>query len=245
MINGYVIAAAISVLGVIAAYWYQFVIVLGYGAATDGASWENFGSYFGGVAGPVLTFISLLFIIKSFRLQNEANESLKNQLKDNEKSEKLKSFSVLFFNMIESQKNLLEKFKLVFPVNGASVVKRGADAIMSVENDIAGLRKIGASDASIKQYMQNIDGSDQIFGILRAFYISVKMVLEKLSNEEGFSREQREDYLNTLLNFTDFAQLRLVIMGMQFIECVASDYLSGKGEFISVLDDMGIQLPLY
>lgn len=232
-------------LGVVAAYVYQFIIVLGYGLAPDGASWENFGSYFGGVAGPILSFISLLFIVKTFGLQNEANESMKNQMKENERSERLKSFSSLFFNMIESQKTLLEKFKVAFAVNGVDVVKRGADAIMGIEHDVSGLRDIGASDASVKQYIHNMDRSDQIFGMLRAFYISVRMIMEKLSDDEGFSRKQREDYLSTLLNFTDFAQLRLVLMGIQFIECAASDYLSGAEEFVAVLDDMGIKLHLY
>lgn len=245
MINRYVIAAAISILGVAAAYWYQFAIVLGYGISADGAAWENFGSYVGGVAGPIVSFISLFFIVQSLRLQNEANEALKNELKGNEKSEKLKSFSALFFNMIESQKTLLEKFKIPFSENGVSISRRGVDAIMKIEDDVAELRRIGGSDESIKQYVKDLDVSDQIFGILRAFYISIKMVSEKLSNTEGFSRAEREDYFNTLLNFTDFAQLRLIVMGMQFIDCTASNYLSNNNEFVSVLSDAGITLPLY
>lgn len=246
MINRYVIAALLSILGVVAAYYYYFAIVGGYEITNDGPTWENFGSYFGGVAGPILTFISLLFIIKTFQLQNEANEGLKRQLKGNETSEKLKTFSALFFNMIESQKLLLEKFKLVFAMNGVSVVKRGADAIVKIENDVIGLRSAGMSDSAISLYIENIDDADQIFGILRAFYISVKMVVEKLSDDEGFSEDQRKDYLDTLLNFTDFSQLRLILMSMQFMKnTVASDYLSKNNEFLAVVKESGITIPIY
>jgi uncharacterized membrane protein len=241
----YVLVAAISVLLAVAAYYVHFAVFLHEGFSSDPTTWGDFGSYVGGVLGPILSFISLLFIIKSLRLQNEANEALRNGAKDNERSDQLKSFSALFFNMIDSQKSLLDKFKIVFSENGVSITRRGVDAIMKIEDEIRLLRDIGGTDARIADYIREVDSADQIFGILRAFYISVKMISEKLSAVNGFSVDERVDFFNTLINFTDFSQLRLVIMGIQFIDSPAASYLKGNGEFVSVLKVSGLPLNLY
>jgi len=241
----YVVVAAISVLLAVAAYYARFAVFLSQGFSSDPTTWGDFGSYVGGVLGPILSFISLIFIIKSLRLQNEANEALRKQAQESERSDQLKSFSVLFFNMIDSQKSLLEKFKILFFENGVGITRRGVDAIVKIEDEIKVLRDLGGSDERVAAYIEDVDATDQIFGILRAFYISVKMVSEKLSDSKGFSGSERIDFLNTLINFTDFSQLRLVVMGIQFIDSAAASYLKGSDEFVSVLNISGLRLNLY
>ncbi|WP_063895953.1 hypothetical protein [Burkholderia ubonensis] len=245
MIIGYIIAAAISLLAIVAAYCLEFVGRPGFEIVPDTSVWGNFGSYVGGLAGPVLSFISLLFLIRSLKLQNEANETLRNELRDSQKSEKLKSFSDLFFNLIDSQRALLDKFKLVFSENNIGFAKRGVEAIMKIEDEIAKLRGVNATNDQLRQYIGEVDPTDQIFGIVRAFYISVKLVSEKLGDAQGFSVAERKDFLGTLINLTDFAQLRLILLGIQLIDSKAAKYLRNEQEFVSVLHDVGLKLDPY
>ncbi|SOZ49326.1 conserved hypothetical protein [Cupriavidus taiwanensis] len=242
----YVVVAAISVLLTIAAYFIWFYVHLNQEISPKSSTWGEFGSYVGGVLGPVLSFISLFFLIKSLTLQNQANEALRNEAKEAEKSEQLKAFSAVFFHMIDSQKVLLEKLAIDHRLEDGSIVtKTGAAAIITIENEVKKLRSIGAEDEHIAEYITKIDSTDQIFGILRAFYVTTKMVSEKITDQRGFSTIERTDFFNTLLAFTDFAQLRLIIMGIQFTDSAAARYLRGNGELISVLRDAHLPLDLY
>lgn len=245
MIIGYIVAAAFSLLAIVAAYWLEFLGKPEFGIVPDTSVWGNFGSYVGGLAGPVLSFISLLFLIKSLKLQNEANETLRAELRDNQKSEKLKSFSDLFFDLVGAQRALLEKLRIVFLVGNVEIIRRGTEAIIELEDDIQYLRGMGATSQQVSQYLEHVDSTDQIFGIIRAFYISVKLVIEKLSDDQGFSAAERKDFINTLINLTDFSQLRLVLLGIQFLDNKAAKYLRGEAQFTSVLMDVGLKLDPY
>ncbi|TCW80669.1 hypothetical protein C5O80_27060 [Burkholderia sp. SRS-46] len=107
------------------------------------------------------------------------------------------------------------------------------------------MREVNATNDQLKQYVERIDSTDQIFGVVRAFYISVKLVSEKLSDTQGFSVVERKDFLGTLINLTDFAQLRLILLGVQLIDSKAAKYLRNEQEFVSVLRDVGLNLDPY
>ncbi|WP_063901886.1 hypothetical protein [Burkholderia pseudomultivorans] len=243
--NRYIIAAATTAFFAVAAYWVRFSLFLDQELSTSSTAWSEFGSYVGGVLGPILTFFTLIFMVKTLDSQNKANAALRDDAKENEKTERLKSFSDLLFNMIDSQKSLLERFKIDFPIDGAKITKRGAEAIMKIEAEIGLLRDLGCSDKRITDYIEETDSTDQIFGVVRAFYICVKMISDKLADAKGFSLEVREDYFNTLINFTDFSQLRLIIMGIQFMDCEAARYLRMNSEFVAVLKAAGASLDPY
>ncbi|MEK6352090.1 MAG: hypothetical protein V4796_02205 [Burkholderia cenocepacia] len=243
--NRYIIAAAIAAFLAVVAYWVRFSLFLDQELSTSSTAWSEFGSYVGGVLGPLLTFFTLIFMVKTLDSQNKANAALREDAKENEKAERLKSFSALFFNMIDSQKLLLDRFRIDFPVDGVKVTKRGADAIMKIESEIGLLRELGATDQHVTEYIEKTDSTDQIFGIVRAFYICVKMISDKLADDKGFSTDVRNDYFNTLINFTDFSQLRLIIMGIQFMDWEAARYLRKNNEFVAVLNAAGASLDPY
>lgn len=244
MFKRYVIFGLLSILTVVVSYVKFFFGDLSYGLSSDTAVWGQFGDYIGGVLNPLLSFISVVLLIKSLNLQNQANCDLREELKRNERSEKIKSFGVLFFNMIDSQKSLLNNLKIkrsVSDLRGGS----GIDSVIFIENGIEHLRSQGADDEMIVEYISDVDIYDGVYSILRAFYISVKMISEKLCDENGFDVFDRKDYFFTLINFTDFAQLRLIIIAIQFIDCPASRYLRGNTEFIDFLSDVDLKLDLY
>src|SRR4051812_28622631 len=95
------IFAVITVILIIAIYSAKFFPIFGAQLSEDTAVWGQFGDYIGGTLNPILSFISVVLLIQSLKLQNEANEALKAELKESEKTENFRSFSALFFSMLE------------------------------------------------------------------------------------------------------------------------------------------------
>ncbi len=246
MINRYIIAAFVSVTLVALSYVYNFYFELGYKVSSSTSDWAQLGDYLGGVLSPILTFISLVLLIKSLNLQNEANASLKKQLENSETTEKLKSFESLFFNLITAQNELYDLFNIDIPSSfGSAENKVKVEAVMSIEDEIEKLRGEGASTEEISGYLENLDDKDAIFGIVRAFFITVKLITDKLSEKNGFNLEDRKMHYHTLINFTDFSQLRLIILSVQFLEYHPTKYLRNHKELISVIDELDLSFSAY
>ncbi|HEY6436916.1 MAG TPA: hypothetical protein VIY47_10010, partial [Ignavibacteriaceae bacterium] len=88
-IKAYIIFAATLIVIVYLIYWFRFYVALDYEASKDPAVWGQLGDYVGGVLNPLLSFISIVLLIKSLVLQYEANSNLKIEIKNSEKTEKL------------------------------------------------------------------------------------------------------------------------------------------------------------
>jgi len=245
MINRYTVVATLLLITVGFSYTFHFYHKLGYGVSDDPAVWGQLGDYFGGILNPMLSFISLVLLIKSLTLQNQANQDLRIEINNTRKSEKLRSFETQLFNMIDSQRSSLDTFKIEFEENGTLVKKYGPDAIIKIENDIEHLRIESPDIGEATKYLEEIDSTDQIFGVTRVFYNMVKMISEKLSDSNGFSVEDRRSHYLTLINFTDFALLRLVMMSAQFMEYPSTTYLKDNNEFNSILYETGLNYELY
>lgn len=245
MINKYAAAAALLLFGVFASYIVQFYFRLGRGLSDDPAVWGQLGDYFGGLLNPMLSFISLVLLIKSLTLQNQANLDLRDEIGNTRKTEKLRSFEVQLFNMIDSQRASLDAFKVEFGEGDLPLVKYGPEAIISIEDEVEHLRKESDDDSRTILYLESIDRFDQIFGVTRVFYNMVKMISDKLSDSNGFSYEDRRSHYLTLINFTDFALLRLVMMSAQFMKYSSTEYLKANSEFNFVLGEVGLGYNLY
>lgn len=243
----YIVAACLAILLVALSYIIKFYLTLGYGISDNSAAWAELGEYFGGILGPILSFISLVLLIKSLGLQNQANASLREDLKNSEKTEAIRSFEALFFGVIESQKELFRSLKVEV---GDAPPRLGVEAVLLIEKTIEDLRESesGAateSSPSARDFLEEVDSQDQIFGITRTFYIAVKLITDKLSDRRGFTNEDRKSHLLTLINFTDYAQLRLILICVQFMDFPSVAYLRGNEEFKQALDEVGLSLDLY
>tara|TARA_R110002167_G_C12700402_1_gene653414 strand:+ start:6201 stop:6941 length:741 start_codon:yes stop_codon:yes gene_type:complete len=246
MINRYVISAALIIAFVFAGYFIKFYVALGYGLSNDPAVWAQLGDYAGGMLNPLLSFVSIVLLIKSLTLQNEANISLRNELKNSEKTENLRSFEALFFNMIDSQKRLFESFKVqIQAAEGKSSTFSNVDAVMAIESEIENIRNAEGNDEAVREYLESIDSQDKIFGLARAFYIMVMVVTDKLSDSNGFSVEDRKAHFQTLVNFTDFSQLRLILICVQFMDYQSSKYIGSSIEFKAIIENLGMGYELY
>ena len=67
--------------------------------------WNNFGGYVGGTLGPLLSFLSVVLLIKTLELQRKSSKSLEDEIERTKQQDKLKTFESHFFNMVSSQKN--------------------------------------------------------------------------------------------------------------------------------------------
>lgn len=240
--NKYIIAAAAAIIFIFTAYAYNFFYLSGRPVSDSPEAWAWLGDYVGGLLSPFLTFLSLVLLIKSLALQNEANKALRDEREDTRKTEKLRSFEAQLFNMIRSQKETLDSFKLTSSAYGRRI---GVEAFLSLEKKVEQLIGSGSSPKDIETLLEQADGADQIFALTRIFYNMVKLINEKLSDANGFTAEDRKSHYLTLINFTDFALLRLIMMSAQFLKYQSTDYLKANLEFTSVLHDVGLHYELY
>ncbi len=73
----------------------------------------------------------------------------------------------------------------------------------------------------------------------------VKLIDEHLSDINGFTQEERKKYYRLLVNFTEFAHIRLIIMSMQFLDFESTRYLNNHTDFQSILNDLNLVLNPY
>lgn len=238
MINRYAVLALGVILSAIASYIFWFSFKLGLDFSKDPALWGTFGDYLGGTINPVLSFLSLILLIKSVTLQNEANKDLRNELKENEKTEQQKAATSLFFSMIQSQREMYQGFKIRCD-NGVKFLY-ATEAVIYMEDRIEEMRGDGKGDQEILNYLSEKDNHEQIYGLLRSFYVTVQVISERLSNESGFDEISRKEFFRTLINFTDFAHIRLLILAIQFMNLPSSRYLRANMDFTHVLQDVGL-----
>ncbi|SOC56797.1 hypothetical protein SAMN05421509_107264 [Chromohalobacter canadensis] len=243
--NRYVVFASASIILVALFYFVNFYVKLGFRVSSDVSDWAALGDYMGGLLGPLLNFITIFILVKSLVFQKNSNEELKAEIEDNKKIGRLRSFENLFFNMLEAQNNIFDDLTLDVEVGGQLTVYKNADAVAVLEENIEDLRDAVISIEEIGKYLEDIDSADKLFGMLRSFYITVRIISEKLSNKEGFDFQDRESHFLTLINFTNFSHLRLVMLMVQFLECYPSSYLKEHEEFEGVLKKVGLSMKLY
>lgn len=244
-IDIYIRLAALLVSLVLISYFGNFYFRLNYEVSGDPAVWGQLGDYIGGLLNPILSFISLVLIVKSLGLQHDANEGLKEEIRNTRQTEKMRSFEARLFSMIDSQKNSFSSFSVRLRIGGRYKTRRGSVAVIQIEREIDSLRCRGCSDQEIFKFLEEIDTSDQIFGVTRIFYVMIKMVDEKLSNGNGFCLEDRRSNFLAIINFTDFALLRLIMISMQFMDYPSTNYLRRNKEFNEVLSEVGLRYDLY
>lgn len=247
MFKATVAFAIFSAIAIVAAYYVGMCHVGEAGCKLSQGTdvWGQFGDYVGGLLNPTLSFLSIVLLLKSLTLQKAANSDLRKELDANERSEKLKELDTLLFNMIQSLKEQLTNLSMDFVKNETVVKFSGVAAILQIENEIDTMRENGASSENIATWLDDLDELDQLYSVVRAFYITVQMISEKLANRNGFSALDRRDRFMTLINFTDFAQLRLVLICMQFMNYPSTKYLRTNMDFLAVLGELELKLDAY
>lgn len=225
-------------LSVLVTTWAFYLIYFGLiytGTSPEKAheQWGLLGDFLGGTLNPVLTFLTIIILIKSLSLQREETEKIK-------QFESIRSFESHFFNMIDSQKVLFNNFKVSFDVKGDEITKEAGSAVVAIEDIIVHLKDNGKSDADISLFLEDLDHDDSIYSAIRTFSVITKLISKKLSNDNGFSEKERKEYLEILINYTDFSQIRLVLLSIKYMNNSQLSSLKDSKEFLEVLKDIGV-----
>ena len=232
----------ISIALICAAIGLYFNYFSAYDVSDSPEQWGQLGDYFGGIVNPLLSFISILLIVRSLQLQKSANDMLLREMKESRRWEEFRSFEAKFFNMIRVQS---ESFAALCFETPERVQVRCADAVIWLEGELEQLRAVEGTDSDLADLIDEWDSRDQLFGILRGFYATVKFVIEGLSDEKGFCRKDRLESIRVLMNFTEFSAMRVVKMMCQFSDAHAAGYLNGCPEFQLVVEEMGMNSVRY
>ncbi len=204
--------------------------------------WGWLGDYFGGVLNPLLSFVSIVLIVMSLRLQGEANEGLKKELENSRLAEDNRVFENKFFRMIDSLASSFTSFRVDVPCENSSDGYRsiyGAEAAIAVEGNVEFLLEMGASGESVSEYLWRVDERDQLFSMVRSFYVTVKFIVESGDSSRVPSS------LDTLISFTDFSLLRILVICSNFCDYYSANYLYNSEEFRMSLERLGFDLSSY
>ena len=234
----YIYIAIVCIAFVLGIYAFQFH---SFKVSEDVNHWNQFGGYVGGVLGPLLSFLSLVMLIKSLNLQNESNKVLRDESNLNIKSEKIRSFETQFFNLLNAQRETFEYFKLT--LNGQSY--QGVSAVRELENCIEILRSQHGTDQDIADFIKNADEDEKLYNTQRVFYVITKTISQKLSDENGFKTEERKAQIETLVSFTELSLLRVVLISMQFLNYKSSKLLRENQELLSVFEELKLDIDKY
>lgn len=204
----YILAAMLLIVAVYFGYFINFSVFLERPISGDPAAWGVLGDYAGGTLSPLLSFISIVLLIKSLSLQQQANAELRKELKSNERFERLRSFEALFFKLLEAQRSLFDSFRMEINTGSGQIYDlSGAKAVIAIEKMVEEMRDSGATDQKISSFLDGIDENDQMFGLSRAFYVLVMLVTERLCDREGFSSSDRAAHFKALINFEPVNQI--------------------------------------
>lgn len=211
----YIALVIITVVPII--YFIRFGLILKLPLSVEQEVWGQLGDFLGGVINPLLSFITILLLLESLKYQNDANQSLSNQILHSEKNEKIKIFENLFFHLISTQRDLYHRFKIkVILDNNEFTELYTAEAVDKLETVFSDEIDQGKNLTELTELYEEIDNAYGIFDLVRSFSITVSLVKEHLTEENGFSEQDRAFYYEKLINLTEFSHIRLLATALQF-----------------------------
>lgn len=203
-------------------YYYNFGVngVL----SSSGEVWGQFGDYVGGVVNPFLSFITIYLLVQSLSLQREANTTLINQIQSQERLESYKKFEVRFFSLIEAQEVNFNKLRIIAATDDGEESKntsnvrsindvvelKSSDAVNFIDEKLGVLVRGNTNDALISGWLDSLDVDDHFFSVARRFYLIVKLIDDKIPEEE------RDEQYEALLNLSDMKVLILLVILCQY-----------------------------
>ncbi|WP_181363463.1 hypothetical protein, partial [Aeromonas sp. HMWF017] len=209
------------------------------------SDWVDFSDLVGGLLGPSLSFLSFVLLLHSLKQQNKANTILIEEAKNNRKNEKFRVFETHFFNLIDVQRASFNSFKISIDYVSSCTEFNHVDGVIHIEDYIQELRNQGAGDDVITQWLDELDRSEKIYNTIRIFCNIVKVISERLTDDNGFSLNDRRQQYHSLISLTEFSQLRMVLIGIQFLDCPQAQWLQNNQEFVTVLKETGLDIGLY
>jgi len=220
-------------------YWFNFGYLYDYKISDNPEHWGWLGDFLGGVLNPILTFLTIVLLVSSLTLQRESNTNLKAEIEKNAHFEQIRSFELHFFNMIDSQNLAFNSFKLEFKNGNTIDVNHSSAAVIELEALIVEVKNNGGTFDQIKGAIESFDQNDHIYSVIRTFCIIAKNIEKKLTHNNGFNKKDRLDYYETLINFTDYSLVRLVLISLKYLTYPTLKSLNNE-EFNSLILSIGL-----
>lgn len=226
-------------------YWYQFSYILDFPLSKSQEVWGQMGDFLGGLLNPVLTFINVFLLINSLNCQLRANKTLENQIEISKKNENLRTFESSFFHLVDYQTDLFQNFKVEILENNIKKTIYKDDAVKKIEKITEAYILDNKSLGEIKILYNELNKKYNLYEILRAFHVIVSLIDSVLSDEKGFSLEDRKTYYLRLINITRFSNLILVCITVQFLDKKISENLKAHSDLSNVMRNVGLKFDLY
>lgn len=199
------INACAALIITLALLFYYLNFGVGNELSDSAEIWAQFGDYFGGVVNPILSFLSIILLIRSLNLQRQANLSIIKETKRQETIESQRKFELKFYNMLETQKNMFDSFEI--EINEKR--HKASRAVTELENLVFEIIKSGLySKDQIKQVIETLDTDDNLFSITRRFSLMLKLI-NNLPHPNS-------EYKSVLINFTDYKLLCLIAISSTY-----------------------------
>ncbi|WP_052730630.1 hypothetical protein [Serratia liquefaciens] len=199
------------------------------GLSNDKGEWGTFGDFIGGVLNPILSFITIVMLINSLKLQREANEQLIKDERRQEKDVHLKRFEDGFYNLISSEREEFSCFTI--SLNGKEY--RSSAAVSELEEAIwdfiqKQINENGRCEiGDVRDYINKIDedSSMAIFSMVRCVYVVFKVVKDKCH------KEHQDYYLDIFMNMLPVKLVNLVALMSVYMDWHNVNYIvdDGKG----------------
>jgi hypothetical protein len=220
-------------LGLVIVTWLGYWINFGHmGLSGKNDDWAQFGDFVGGTLNPILTFLTIVILIHSLKIQKDDSEKTK-------KFEKIRSFESHFFNMIETQKSLFNDLKINFGSNASPDIKTSGAAALQIEDVVINLKEAGNNLSRIRHAIETIDSEDAIYTTIRTFAVVVNLIDKKLTTEEGFTEQERLDYYEILINYTDYSLFKLLLISIKYLDNAQVLRIKANKEFSKSIEFVG------
>uniref|UniRef100_UPI003F499458 hypothetical protein n=1 Tax=Acinetobacter soli TaxID=487316 RepID=UPI003F499458 len=243
--NFLVIFGVIMFFGAPILYWYQFSYQLELPFSKSQEVWGQMGDFLGGVLNPALTFINVFLLINSLNCQLRANENLENQIEISKKNENLRTFESSFFHLVDCQTDLFQNFKVEILENNIKKPIYKDEAVKKVEQVTAIYISENKTLEEVKNLYNELNKQYNFYEILRSFHVIISLIDNVLSDEKGFSLEDRKTYYLRLINITRFSNLILVCISVQFLDKKISENLKNHSDLKNVMKTVGLKFDLY
>lgn len=188
------------------------------GLSPDQGVWGTFGDYLGGTINPILTFLSILLLIKSIDLQQNANSSIIEESNRQKLNETKRSFEVQLYNIIEHQHRAFSEFKIINPTTKEEFHSYNAATL--IEDTIIEIIKKSRNKEKAIEALEILDPDDRIYAIVRRFSIALTLIEEYASNHlnEENRKHEKEHYQERLLNLTELKILSLITISCNLLK---------------------------
>lgn len=209
---------------IIIATWFAYYLEFGhwFNFSKDTAVWGQFGDFLGGVINPLLTFITVIYLINSVNLQREANNSLISL-------EEFKKTEAKIHNMLEGQRTSFESFRIeTFNNIGQSIILKDGIAVSHLEEMILDMIDRGYTKEQVTEELSNLDKGDNIFSLTRRFYNIIKTIQNEIPAKD------QAKYFETLLNMTEYKQICLILIALEMFDWTINKTIDDSGIFSSL-----------